>query len=254
LNFTCGNKFTQATLLIIYISFNSISYFVILVNPKMKNSESIPLSTAVVRFSQHRNNNLFINHRSDLKMPKHLNQFKETVGKIKTICEEVFEELGPGFDESDYQMAMSLEFGKSNEFEAIREISVELFYKDQYLKFGELDFLIAPKPQSAGYPLPFFLETKVINSEDISSYDQIRRYLMSLPKNSSSIINEIEIAVLVIFQKNSELIKGEVLEKEGNKIISRGPSSIDKPTSKVLISCFYYDKKEKKIEAIDGIN
>ncbi len=186
-------------------------------------------------------------------MPKHINEFKKTIGKIKAICEEVFEELGPGFDESDYQMAMSLEFAKSSEFEAIREISVELFYKDQYLKFGELDFLIAPKPKKAGYPLPFFLETKVINSEDISSYDQIRRYLMSLPKNSSSIINQIEIAVLVTFQKNSELIKGEVLEKEGNKIISRGPSSIDKPTSKVLINCFYYDKKEKKIEAIDGI-
>ena len=68
----------------------------------------------------------------------HKEKFIQTINDIKSICEEVYEELGPGFDESDYQMAMSLEFSKSKEFEAIREISVELFYKDQYLKFGEL--------------------------------------------------------------------------------------------------------------------
>ena len=187
-------------------------------------------------------------------MIKHLNEFKNTLIDIKMICEDVFDELGPGFDESDYQMAMSLEFSKSKEFEAIREISVELFYKDQYLKFGELDFLIAPKKDTSGYPLPFFLETKVINSEDIASYDQIRRYLMSLPKNNSSMINQIEIAVLVTFQKNSELVKGDILEKEGNKIISRGPSTIDKPTSRVLINSFYYNENEKKIDLIENIN
>ena len=69
-------------------------------------------------------------------MLKNLDKLKITVNKIHEICEEVYQELGPGFDESDYQMAMSLEFAKTKEFEAIREISVELFYKDQYLKFG----------------------------------------------------------------------------------------------------------------------
>ena len=78
-------------------------------------------------------------------MLNHLDKYKRTINSIKKICDSVYEELGPGFDESDYQMAMSLEFAKSKKFEAIREISVELFYKDQYLKFGELDFLIAPK-------------------------------------------------------------------------------------------------------------
>ena len=184
-------------------------------------------------------------------MLKNLDKLKITVNKIHEICEEVYQELGPGFDESDYQMAMSLEFAKTKEFEAIREISVELFYKDQYLKFGELDFLISPKKNSSGYPRPFFLETKVIDSEKIDSFDQIRRYLMSLPKNSSSIINQIEIAVLITFPKSSVLIKGEPIEKEGKTIITRKPSNIGKPKSPIYINCYFYNKEEKKIELID---
>ncbi len=186
-------------------------------------------------------------------MPEHLDKFKKTINDIKKTCEDVFEELGPGFEESDYQMAMSLEFAKSKEFEAIREISVELFYKDQYLKFGELDFLISPKKNSKNYPLPFFIETKVVNSESVDPYDQIRRYLMSLPKNSSSIINQIEIAALIVFGKNSKIEKGEVLEKDGNEILKREPSFIKMPPTKVYVNCYYYDSKEKVIKLIDDL-
>ena len=150
-------------------------------------------------------------------------------------------------------MAMSLEFSKSKEFEAIREISVELFYKDQYLKFGELDFLISPKKNSKNYPLPFFIETKVVNSEFVDPYDQIRRYLMSLPKNSSSIINQIEIAALIVFGKNSKIEKGEILEKDGNEILKREPSFIKMPPTKVYVNCYYYDNKEKVIKLIDDL-
>ncbi len=186
-------------------------------------------------------------------MPKHLDKFKKTINEIKKISEGVFEELGPGFDESDYQMAMSLEFAKSKDFEAIREISVELFYKDQYLKFGELDFLIAPKKGTNGYPLPFFIETKVVNAESIDPYDQIRRYLMSLPKNSSSIINQIQIASLVVFTKASVLDKGEALEKDGNKIIKRKPSKILMPETKLYVNCYFYDTKDKTIKIIEDL-
>jgi GxxExxY protein len=186
-------------------------------------------------------------------MPEHLDKFKKTINDIKKTCEDVFEELGPGFEESDYQMAMSLEFAKSKEFEAIREISVELFYKDQYLKFGELDFLISPKENSKDYPLPFFIETKVVNNESADPYDQIRRYLMSLPKNSSSIINQIEIAALIVFGKNSKIEKGEVLKKEGNEILKREPSFLKMPSTKVYVNCYYYDKSEKVIKLIDGL-
>ena len=184
---------------------------------------------------------------------KHKEKFIKTIKDIKNICEEVYEELGPGFDESDYQMAMSLEFAKSKDFEAIREISVELFYKDQYLKFGELDFLIAPKEGTKGYPLPFFIETKVVNSLNTDPYDQIRRYLMSLPKNSSSIINQIEIATLIVFTKTSVEEKGEPIEKDGNKVITRHPSKLLFPKLKLYINCYYYDKKEKTIKIIENI-
>ena len=183
----------------------------------------------------------------------YLDKFQKTIKDIKEISEEVYKELGPGFDESDYQMAMSLEFSKSKDFEAIREISVELFYKNQYLKFGELDFLIAPKKNTQGYPLPFFIETKVIDSESVGYYDQIRRYLMSLPKNNSSLINKIEIAALIVFSRGSRIEKGEAIEKEGNKIIKRKPSKIFLPDTKVYINCYYYDKNEKTIKLIPEI-
>lgn len=197
-------------------------------------------------------------------MVKHLSKLKTTIDSIKTMCEEIYEELGPGFNEEDYQKAMSLEFAKSKEFTAIREISVELFYKDQYLKFGELDFLIEPKKGTSNYPLPFFIETKVMNAEKVDYYDQMRRYLMNLPKNSSPLINKIEIAVLVMFRQNSDLIS-EVLEKEGNKILTRAPSKPIKPgiekqfwtdfgqEGKVFIKCFTYDQVNKQLQLIEDI-
>ena len=84
-------------------------------------------------------------------------------------------------------------------------------------------------------------------------YDQIRRYLMSLPKNSSSIINQIEIATLIVFTKASVEEKGEPIEKDGNKVITRHPSKLLFPKLKLYINCYYYDKKEKTIKIIENI-
>ena len=76
---------------------------------------------------------------------------------------------------------------------------------------------------------------------------------MSLPHNSSSIINQIEIAVLVAFPKSSHLKKGEPTEKEGNKVISREPNKIEKPLNDLYIKCFTYNKDEKKIEELEAL-
>ena len=187
-------------------------------------------------------------------MIKKYEEFKKTINEIKKIAEDVFEELGPGFDENDYQLALQIEFSKHKDFESLREISVELFYKDQYLKFGELDFLISPKKITDGnYPLPFFVETKVVNSETPDPYDQIRRYLMSLPKNNSSLVNKIQIAALLIFIKNSEIKKGEIIEKVGNKVIKREPSEIVMPKTKLYMNCYFYDEKTKTVKLIEGL-
>tara|TARA_Y100001970_G_C14197917_1_gene839273 strand:- start:161 stop:727 length:567 start_codon:yes stop_codon:yes gene_type:complete len=186
-------------------------------------------------------------------MIKNIAEFKQIINEINKIANDVFEELGPGFDENDYQVALQLEFSKSNNFESLREISVELFYKDQYLKFGELDFLISPKKKNGNYPLPFFVETKVVNSESPDPYDQIRRYLMSLPKNNSALVNQIQIAALLVFVKNSEIQKGEIIEKDGNKIIKREPSKIIIPKTRFYINCYYYDHKNKTIKLIENL-
>ena len=76
---------------------------------------------------------------------------------------------------------------------------------------------------------------------------------MSLPKNSSSIINQIEIAALIVFGKNSKIEKGEILEKDGNEILKREPSFIKMPPTKVYVNCYYYDSKEKVIKLIDDL-
>ena len=187
-------------------------------------------------------------------MLKNIEKLKKTIKEIRKVSEDVYKELGPGFEESDYQMAMSIEFAKSKNFEALREVSVELFYKDQYLKFGELDFLIAPKKGTKGYPFPFFIETKVAKTEPSDAYDQIRRYLMSLPRNSSSAVNTIEIAVLIVFSKNSDIKKGKEIEKKGKKIVTREPSIPSMPDLDLYISCYYYDSKTKTIKPIEGIS
>ena len=184
-------------------------------------------------------------------MLKNLKKFKEIINEIKKVSEDVYLELGPGFEETDYQTAMHIEFSKSKKFEALREVSIELFYKDQYLKFGELDFLIAPKKGSKGYPLPFLIETKVTNSEPPDSYDQIRRYLMSCPKNSSSLVNQIEIGALIVFTKSSKLKKGDVIEKDSEgSTLTREPTSPLMPNLNLYISCYFYDKKTKIVKPI----
>ena len=97
-------------------------------------------------------------------MIKHINKFKKTIHNIKSTCQEIYTELGPGYAEDDYQQAMSIEFKESTEFNAMREIPIELFYKGQFLKFGEMDFLIEPKKGTKGYPLPFMIETIISNT------------------------------------------------------------------------------------------
>ena len=184
-------------------------------------------------------------------MLKDIKKFKEIINDIKKVAEDVYLELGPGFEETDYQAAMHIEFSRMKKFEALREVSIELFYKDQYLKFGELDFLITPKKGSKGYPLPFLIETKVTNSEPADTYDQVRRYLMSCPKNSSSMINQIEIAALVVFTKSSKIEKGEVIEEDSDgSTITREPSSPLMPKLNLYVSCYFYDKKTRTVKPI----
>ena len=70
----------------------------------------------------------------------YLDKFQKTIKDIKEISEEVYKELGPGFDESDYQMAMSLEFSKSKDFEAIRENDYQINPKSMPLLKTPLSF------------------------------------------------------------------------------------------------------------------
>jgi len=187
-------------------------------------------------------------------MLKNINKFKKIINEIKNIAEDVYLELGPGFEENDYQTAMHIEFSQSKKYEALREVSIELFYKDQYLKFGELDFLITPKKGSNLYPLPFLIETKVANLEPADSYDQIRRYLMSCPKNSSSMVNQVEIAVLIVFTKNSKLKKGEISERYSNQtVLTKEPSIPYMPDLNLYINSYYYDKELKTVKPIVGL-
>ena len=74
---------------------------------------------------------------------------------------------------------------------------------------------------------------------------------MSLPKNNSSLVNKIEVAALLVFIKDSKIIGGEPIEKDGNKILKREPTYPGMPETKVYIKSYYYDSSDKTIKLID---
>ena len=72
-------------------------------------------------------------------MDKHHKNF---LTKVNELALEVYSNLGDGFKEDIYQRALAYEF-RANKIDYLRETVIELFYKDQMVGVGELDFFFS---------------------------------------------------------------------------------------------------------------
>ena len=68
-----------------------------------------------------------------------MKQLQKFISSIEKLANEVYSTLGDGFSEDIYQRALAFEF-RSRGIDYLRETNVEIFYKDQMVGLGEIDF------------------------------------------------------------------------------------------------------------------
>lgn len=133
-----------------------------------------------------------------------MKKFKIFISHLEKLASEVYKTLGDGFSEPLYQKALAFEL-RENEIDYLRETNVELFYKDQMISLGEIDFYFpAQKNKFFSLSKPVILETKYLAKLNDSARSQLRQYLMSTKKNKTKAINQLEYGVLLNWQNNAE--------------------------------------------------
>ncbi len=137
------------------------------------------------------------------------NEYIEISSDIYCISNRVFNELGSGHCEEDYQKALAIELGLSNKYEYAREAQIETFYKEFPLGNYRLDFLVFPISQKIlSIANGFVIEVK--KGTDLNSFSQssnaprqqILSYLRDLKKNRNLSISSIRHAMIINFGKN----------------------------------------------------
>ena len=117
-----------------------------------------------------------------------MKQFQKFLSSIEKLANEVYSTLGDGFSEDIYQRALAFEF-RSRGIDYLRETNVEIFYKDQMVGLGEIDFYFpAQKNKYFSLSKPVILETKYLAKLNDSARSQLRQYLMSTKKNKTKAI------------------------------------------------------------------
>ena len=119
---------------------------------------------------------------------------------LADIAEEVYFHLGGGnYDEKDFQKALGIEF-RDRQIDYLRELHVELFYKNIPLKLGAPDFFFNK------FRFPAILEVKLSNIADgtrslLASRQQLRMYLSSIKKSKNPLLSKVREGYLLNFLK-----------------------------------------------------
>ena len=114
-----------------------------------------------------------------------IKQIKGLIVLLEKLANEVYSNLGDGFSEDIYQKALAFELRNKN-IDYLRETQLEIFYKDQMVMLGKVDFYFpAQKNKYFSLSKPVLLETKYIAGINDSARAQLRQYLMSSKKNKS---------------------------------------------------------------------
>ena len=120
---------------------------------------------------------------------------------IENLAQEVYENLGDGFSEAIYQRALAVEF-RANKIDYLRETVIELFYKDQMVGTGEIDFFF-PIQKNKFFTLetPIIIETKYSTKLEDNHRAQLRQYLHSAKLNKTAVFKNLQFGALLNWQK-----------------------------------------------------
>ena len=140
---------------------------------------------------------------------------------------------GLNFDEKDFQLAFGYELDKSK-IDYMREISLEVFYKDIPVKLGSPDFFLnKSKP-------PLILELKLSSSIQNSHRQQLKMYLVSVKRKPKSVVATIKHGMIINFLKEDSSV---VKDLEGkNKKNQSLKLSLDTKSDFELIKKLYENK------------
>ena len=144
-------------------------------------------------------------------MNKKLQEFSKLILKV---AKKVHKELGPGFTESVYQGALAIEL-RRNKVNYLKEMSFEIFYRNQVAGTGRLDFFINDSR------LPnVIIETKSVDKISDSARSQITSYLLSAPKNNDKGLQNTVFGILINWP-------GAVIDSEKNFVLSNKQPEIE---------------------------
>jgi GxxExxY protein len=133
-----------------------------------------------------------------------MKQMQGLITLLEKLANEVYKTLGDGFSEDMYQRALAFEL-RNKSIDYLRETNVEIFYKDQMIGLGEIDFYFpVQKNKYLSLSKPVILETKYLAKLNDSARSQLRQYLMSTKKNKTKAINKLEYGLLLNWQKEAE--------------------------------------------------
>ena len=133
-----------------------------------------------------------------------MKQIQGLIALLEKLANEVYSNLGDGFSEDIYQKALAFELRNKN-IDYLRATQLEIFYKDQMVMLGKVDFYFpAQKNKYFSLSKPVLLETKYIALLNDSARAQLRQYLMSSKKNKSKAIAQLEYGLLLNWQKDAD--------------------------------------------------
>ena len=128
------------------------------------------------------------------------------------LCLEVYEHLGGlNFDEKDFQLALGHEL-TVKKIEYLREIHIELYYKDIPIKLGAPDFYLSKETP------PTIIEIKLTSGISNQNRQQLKMYLLSIRRNPKSVLKNVKNGILINFLKDDPTTYENVLNERRKEL------------------------------------
>ena len=158
----------------------------------------------------------------------------DIISILGEISLEVYKELGGlNFDEKDFQIGLGYELTKKK-IEYLREIHIELYYKDIPIKLGAPDFYLNNEEPKT------IIEIKLGSALANANRQQLKLYLLSIKRNPKSVLKDVKNGILINFLKDDPT----TYEPENNR---------KKELYEVEIEQFTLDKNEN-LKLLNKVN